>query len=313
MPSPYNSLSFALEILRLLADRAYSRQELAETLAQFLEAHGKPSNDALQKVTRTIRKLRDCGFEIESAPYHPYRLKDSNFPVILSAEQRQALYLATHVLEQMGFSAPAGQLKRIHQTRDSDRPSDFQADFSPPVDYSKAELPKTVATLQNRIEKACRFAIRYQSSGGESKMWDIDRAELRLHNGVLYLFAYVPQWQPRYSPAPSFEQNIIFRTDRILDICAASAHRWVFSSFPTATITYRMGGPLKRYQPRRYHEKITDQTPDYVEITTEEDCLFWFRQRILQYGANVRVISPDWLVDIIRQELIQACEQYDAG
>ncbi|MEB3174179.1 MAG: WYL domain-containing protein [Cyanobacteriota bacterium] len=36
---------------------------------------------------------------------------------------------------------------------------------------------------------------------------------------------------------------------------------------------------------------------NYVELASQDDCLFWFRQRILQYGAQAQVISPDWVVE----------------
>ncbi|MGB0563414.1 MAG: helix-turn-helix transcriptional regulator [Spirulinaceae cyanobacterium] len=310
MSRPYNSLSFALEILKRLADRPHSRKELGQAMEQYLEAHGKPSDDVLQKLTRTIRKLRDCGFEIESAPHHPYVLKQSSFPLLLSEEQHHALALATQMLEQMGFSAPASQLKQLHLNWESDSPPDFHTDFSPPVDYSEAHLPQIVTALQDRIHKERCFAIRYRSSKGDVQMWDTDRSELRLHHGVLYFFAYVPEWRPWHSKPPSFEQNITFRADRILQVYPASESHWVSSSFHPETITYRMTGPLKTYQPRRHHEQIIEQTEEYVDITTEEDCLFWFRQRILQYGAHVQVLSPPWLVAVIQQEIEQAYLRY---
>ena len=118
----YNQITFALEILRLLAEKPLKRQELGQLLIQFLEKNGKVSEDVPQKLTRTIRKLRDCGFQIKSAPHHPYELIQSNFPLILSQKQRQALYLAAYFLADMGFSEPASQISRLGNFSEQDRP-----------------------------------------------------------------------------------------------------------------------------------------------------------------------------------------------
>lgn len=72
-----------------------------------------------------------------------------------------------------------------------------------------------------------------------------------------------------------------------------------------------MTGNLANYQPRRIHEKVIERNLDkkYVDIETVEDYLFWFRQRILQYGCNAQVISPEWLQQDIKKELEEALKQ----
>jgi hypothetical protein len=67
-------------------------------MADFLDKHGQSSDDIDQKVSRTIRKLRDCGFNINSAPNRSYELVESSFPVLLSPKQRESLALAAYVL-----------------------------------------------------------------------------------------------------------------------------------------------------------------------------------------------------------------------
>jgi predicted DNA-binding transcriptional regulator YafY len=307
----YNSLTFAIEVLKALAKEPCYRKNLTEQLELFLEQHQQPADDVAQKLTRTIRKLRDCGFEIESAPHHPYVLKKSIFPVILSADQRQALYLATHLLEQMGFSQQAGQLQDICPLTEGDRPTHLQADFNPPVDYSDTKTKEIIINLQKRLETACRFTIRYHNSFGEEALWDLDRSELRLHNGSLYLFAYVPDiLTQRIQKRPNIEQNVLFRIDRILSVNPSSNIHWLLSSFPTLKVQYRMTGSLSSYNPRRHNETVIQRNVEqhYVEIETNEDCLFWFRQRILQYGSNVRILTPQWLHQEIVEEHLRAIQ-----
>ncbi len=55
----------------------------------FIEQHGKsPDNaDVKQKLTRAIREIRDRGIKIDSGTYSPYKLVESNFPMLLSTEQ----------------------------------------------------------------------------------------------------------------------------------------------------------------------------------------------------------------------------------
>uniref|UniRef100_B8HXC2 WCX domain-containing protein n=1 Tax=Cyanothece sp. (strain PCC 7425 / ATCC 29141) TaxID=395961 RepID=B8HXC2_CYAP4 len=309
----YNQLAFALEILKLLAEKPRKREEIATLVSDFLEQHEKSAEDILQKLTRTIRRLRECGFEIRSAPNRPYELVESSFPVILTREQRQALALSAYFLSDMGFSAQASQITRIGKLTEADLPTDVKVNFSPPVDYSEDRLEETVRSLQERLQQQCRYTIRYRSSKGNEQNWDCDRSELRLHNGVLYLFAFIPDFSPRLiEKRPNVEQNFAFRVDRILTVRAASTTPWSLFHFPTLEIRYRMSGALGTYQPRRAHERESrrDEDGNWVEIITQEDYLFWFRQRILQYGSNAQILEPKWLVQQIAQELQQASAVY---
>jgi predicted DNA-binding transcriptional regulator YafY len=309
----YNQVALALEILKLLAQKPRQREELGDLISNFLEQHGKSSEDIPQKVTRMIRKLKDCGFEIKSAPHRPYELVESHFPVILSTEQRQALAMAANFLADMGFSAQASQILRIGQLTQADQPPNVKVDFSPPVDYCENQLEVVIRQLTERFRQKCRYTIRYRNAQRLEQTWDIDCSELRLHDGVLYLFALVPDAPSRHiQKRPNAEQNYTFRVDRITSVGAASHTPWGFSHFPTLPIRYRMSGPLWTYQPRRDHESVLHRDTDakFVDIVTKEDCPFWFRQRILRYGANARVIEPDWLASELENEFKQAHLNY---
>jgi predicted DNA-binding transcriptional regulator YafY len=309
----YNQIAFALEILRLLAEKPRKREELTELLSVYLEEHGKSDDgDVKQKLTRTIRKLRDCGIGINSAPHRPYQLMESNFPLLISSEQRQALALAACFLADMGFSKEASQIQRIGNFNETEIPRFVKVDFSPPVDYSARDLDVIVQQLQERFQQQCRYTIRYQSKPGQEIMPDIDRSELRMHDGVIYLFAFRPDWTSyRFKYWPNIDQNQIFRLDKIASVGAASQTRWTSCDFPILKVRYRMSGALANYQPRRKDEVIIDRNIEekYCDIEATIDYWFWFRQRILKYGSNARIIDPQCLVDEIDREYEKICNK----
>lgn len=307
----YNQIAFALSILELLAEKPRKRDELSNLLSSTLEKQGK-SGDTIQKLTRTIRKLRDCGIKIKSAPHHPYELVESNFPVILSTEQRQALAIAAYFLADMGFSKEASQIKRIGNITESDIPGFIKVDFSPPVDYSEDKLEHIVSELQDRFLQQRRYTIRYQSRTGEGRIWDVDRSELRLHNGTLYLFAFIPDWNSyRFDYWHNIDQNQMFRLDRIANVGAASDTHWISSDFPTLKVKYRMSGQLWNYQPRRKDEVIICKNSEekYCDIEATIDYWFWFRQRILKYGKNARILTPEKFAEEIEKEYLEIYER----
>ncbi len=306
-----NQLGFALEVLKLLAEKPLRKTQLEN----LLRDRDISCEDLPQKITRVIRKLKDCGFEIRSAPNRPYELIESSFPVILSQEQRQALAMAAHFLADMGFSAQASQIYRIGNLSKSLQSPSLTVDFHPPVDYSEDKLDDTVRQLQKRLQQKRRFVIWYRNSKGEERSWDLDKSELRLHNGILYLFALVPDYRTHHiQTRPNVEQNFIFRIDRIVRVGAASNTPWTYSQFPTLDILYRLTGALGTYKPRRSHEsQLQADNTDFVDILTQEDCLFWFRQRMLQYGASARVIDPLWLAQDIGNELKKAYASYSVS
>jgi predicted DNA-binding transcriptional regulator YafY len=296
----HNQIAFALEVLRLLTKEPTSRKALVEKLERSLGESGESIEDLPQKLTRTIGKLRECGFEIRSAPNRPYELVESSFPVILSPDQRQSLALASYILDGLGFSSQASQLQRLGSIKFADLPPNIKVNFSPPVDYSDDKLVTIVQNLQERLSRQCRFSIRYQGASGKETNWDCDRSELRIYNGVLFLFAYVPDCKPKVSSnGPHFTQNMAFRIDRIITVRPASEISWFQTSFPRETIRYRMSGPLKNYQPRRANEREVERTENFVDIKASEDYHFGLRQRILQYGSNIKVLSPQWFADEI--------------
>ncbi len=73
-----------------------------------------------------------------------------------------------------------------------------------------------------------------------------------------------------------------------------------------------MSGDLANYKPRRKDEYIFYRDPNgkFSDIETIVDYWFWFRQRILQYGANVVVISPKEFAHEIKQEHEKAFNKY---
>lgn len=76
-----------------------------------------------------------------------------------------------------------------------------------------------------------------------------------------------------------------------------------------------MSGSLGSYQPRRANEQelFRDSQTNIVEIEAQEDYLFWFQQRILQYGENARVLEPDWVSKKIKHRIQQAAANYLNG
>jgi predicted DNA-binding transcriptional regulator YafY len=314
----YNQIAFALEILKLLAEKPRRREELAELLSNSLEEHGKfiDNADIKQKLTRAIRKLRDCGIEIKSGTHSPYELVESNFPLLISTEQREALALAAYFLADMGFSAQASQIQRMGNLTQSDIPASVKVDFSPPVDYSDRNLESIVEQLQERFLQQRRYTIRYRSKPGDERIWDIDRSELRLHDGTLYLFAFLPDFRSsRFDYWPNIDQNYIFRIDKIISVGAASDTHWLSCDFPTIKIRYRTSGPLANYKPRRKDEEVVYEDPEkkFRDIEATIDYWFWFRQRILKYGANAQIISPQILADEMDKEYKKIFERFSVN
>lgn len=307
----FNQIKFAIAILQKLAERPCAPKDLCESVYDLLESHGQSTANVPRKVTRTIGKMRDCGFEIHSAPNRPYELITSTFPVILTPEQRKALALAAYTLDNMGFSAQGGHILHLLGLKEGSLPPQVRSNFSPPVDYSEARLETTVQILQDRFQKRRRYTIRYRSSRGKESPFDLDRSELRLHNGVLYLFSHVPDFAARHHIV---EKNQIFRVDRIQQIGPSSDTPWGILRFPTIDLTYRMSGPLGNYQPRRDNEKILRQDSEapsqWVEIVTTEESVFWFKQRLFQYRSNVELLAPSWVVEEVAKEMYQAAQRY---
>ena len=304
-PDPH--LGSILHLLACLARGPVRRQDLATELGHYLESIGQLSSDPTQKLDRALRKLRSCGFEIDSAPHRPYQLRASNFPVLLTPSQRQAIAKANHLFQQMGFSAEAAELAPLLAAADLEQAADLSTDFSPPADYSDPRLSEILSDLRDRLNQQRRFTIRYRGSQGSEAIYDLDRSELRLHDGILYLFAWVPDLPPwqQSRPLEPVDRNRLFRLDRIQQVNRAADVAWLASDFPTLTVRYQLLGPLAGYQPRRPRERVIARYPEQGTVTLEsqEDYPFWFQQRLMRYREHAILLEPAWLVAEIVQSL----------
>jgi predicted DNA-binding transcriptional regulator YafY len=307
--SSYSQIEFALDILRLLSQQPRFLQETIELLSESPKYESV--GDLKQKIVRTIAKLRKCGFDIQCAPHHPYTLVASSFPVILTPAQWDAIDMAVRVLSDMGFSTEAAHLGGIGDSQKKLIPSTIRTNFSPPNDYSEKDLDRTIQELRDRIQQKHRYAINYRDSQGKTKIWDCSLSELRLHDGTLYLFAHTPD-EPAKHQEPA-EKNKMFRIDRILTVFPASKTPWGIFQFPTMKARYRAISALRNYEPRRSSELVEKRDPagEFVEISTREDYIFGFRQRILHYGESVVVLEPKWFAKDIAESLQKASSNYE--
>lgn len=61
----------------------------------------------------------------------------------------------------------------------------------------------------------------------------------------------------------------------------------------------------------KFSEGYCDSEAKFVDIAIKEDCLFWLRQIILQYGANACILKLLWLAEQIRDEYQKAYMKYE--
>ncbi len=114
------------------------------------------------------------------------------------------------------------------------------------MDYCENQQELVIRQLQERFRQKCCYTIRYRNAQLVEHTWDIDRSELRLHDGTLYLFALVPDAPYRhFQKRPNPDQNFTFRVDRITCVNPASNVPWGFFYFPTFKIRYRLNKLLR--------------------------------------------------------------------
>ena len=227
-----------------------------------------------------------------------------------------AIARASGLLQQMGFPGEAAELDPLLYPEDRDRAAAFEADFSPPADYSGDRLRARLQELRDRLAQQCRFTIRYRNSRGDEATYDLDRAELRLHDGTLYLFALVPDLPPEMLPktrkAETFDRNVLFRIERIHDVGPASDLPWTFSDFGRLRVRYQLKGPLATYEPRRPRERVVERDLErkVAIVESEEDFVFWFVQRLMRYREHAIALEPEWLVEEISENVRKMRENY---
>ena len=138
-----------------------------------------------------------------------------------------------------------------------------------------------------------KISIKYSSPKYGIEDIDIIPKKLSYDNAKLHLFCY------------SFKYNktSILNIERILEINKIDISE-NYETENTYSVVYKLTGNSFEIFTKADYEEIIEKTQNFVKVSANVENEFLFIQRILTYGSDVKIISPDFfkekLIDKIK-------------
>ena len=290
--------------------------------------------------TRTIRRdlqaLQEAGFAIydegEEHDTKRWKLNAQPFRSVeagLGVQDVAALYLSRSIVEALSAWPLADEL-RVALAK-------IEGALNPRMREFLAALPQVVSTkaapgaggarrelvdVTRRLFEAVRdrrvIDMRYFSAASRrAKSYTLEPYRLTLAQGGVYLVAWVPQYSEfRTFAVERIERLSVgeatFRKVRELPEDVFGTSLGVFSAEPERIEIEFAARAAPFVQGRTWHESqlMTVLDDGRVRLTVDVSNDWALRSWLLGFGADVKVLSPPALVQMLREELKRAGDQY---
>ncbi len=279
-----------LIVLKTLMEKSCTKKELQELLLNNKITKNSVSEDTILVVINTLKAAGCKISKPNKSNNYKYELIYHPFDLNLSEEELYALnLLRDRISEELSLQ----QIIKINNLYDK-----LIALTNNEV---MAETVKNTKPLGNINEKVLnelsnssiigkRVQIQYKSSTDNNiEQLDIIPYRPVYENKRIYLWCYIFKYQT----------NTLLNFSRILKINSINIsekydinneYEVIYTIKDSACIDFE----LKDY------EEITEKKDNYIKIKAHVSNEFWFIQRILQFGADFKIVSPNFF----KQKLI---------
>ncbi|MBQ8887471.1 MAG: WYL domain-containing protein [Candidatus Gastranaerophilales bacterium] len=128
-----------------------------------------------------------------------------------------------------------------------------------------------------------KVQIIYNSPKFGKEELDIVPQKVSFENGKLYLWCY----------SYKYKMNSLLNIERIVKINFVDISKTIETK-ASYDVTYSIvGNALKTFEPKEF-EEIIEKTKDSIKVLAHVENEFYFVQRLLLFGKDFKIISPDF-------------------
>lgn len=300
-------------ILRYLLTGPKFRTEVVDHLLTLAPESQSPAGLSEASVSTDIKALRALGIGFrplvsgDKLTKQAYELDLSRLDLFADAEDASALQAAIALFEELKLPE-AGRLRamfeRIPEAVRTELPDPYTARLLRTGQSSYD--PMVLATLQEGIRRGRMMRITYQGLNQPAKQYLVDRAALKWLDGSLYLHAHCPQ-----ADGPSkVQKNREFRIDRFqtttetptVEILKTPCTEPEVPSFDYKIWLSPSLASGFQHVPQRL--RVLEETPDGSRLVAIGETIpLRAVRKVLSYGGQARVVSPDFLVSQVQETI----------
>lgn len=283
-----------LLLLKLLSKQNYSLEELTAILKADKVTRKSVSKDTIRLTMNTLKQV-GCVFRRPTKTNNfKYALVKHPFHWNISEEEMNHLIL---LRDRFCNSVTPEEVVKINQVYEklislSDNDEFMQKIFnSKPLNDLNINIWKELSSSKIKGKK---INITYLSPKYGQESLDVIPQRVSYENSKVYLWCYMYK----------YDKISILNVERILKINSVSIEQGskmgVFYE-----VEYKLtGNSVFSFKPENY-EEILEQTSDYIIVKAKVSNEFWFMQRLLFFGSDFKIISPD----IFKEKLIHKIKQ----
>ena len=289
-----------LLILNSLMKKGRTIDELIEIVKNSPYANKSLSKDTIRLDIITL-KSAGCYIKRPSkANNYKYELISHPFIMELSQLELDALIKVRNQIAKEITVEEVFALNDLYNKIAELTNSDFIADYiknSAPLINIDRQIYKQ---LQSSKIKNKKIRVKYKSPKFGVEDLDIIPQKIVYENEKVYLWCYSYKYQT----------NSMLNVEKILEIKSISISENVNPSASYNVIYELYSDKVSAFEKKDY-ETIIESTPEKIVISAQVDNEFAFIQRILQFGADFKVISPGFFKEKLVDKLKLTLKGYE--
>ncbi len=287
-----------LLILKSLMVRSYTIDELVEILKNDSITSKAVSKDT---VRIAINTLKSVGCEIlrpNKANNYKYQLIKHPFSLKISDKELKTFtILRDKIAEEIKYN-DVFILNDLYDKLISLTLNEEQIDYVNNTQPLQKINKKILTELTNPNVIGRKVQIKYLSPNFGEEDIEVIPQKITYESGKIYLRCYIFK----------YEKNSLLNVERILKISSIDMFN-IYDKNSLYEVIYEVfGNSASTFKPQK-NERIISQKDSSIKIETIVDNEFLFIQRLLLFGADFKIVSPDFF----REKLIDKIKLIQKG
>ena len=287
-----------LLILKSLMVKSYTIDELVDIIKNDSITNKLVSKDT---VRIAINTLKSAGCEIlrpNKANNYKYQLIRHPFSLKLNDKELQVLVsLRNKIADDINYS-DVFILNDLYDKLISLTLNDEQIDYVNNTQPLKNINKKILNEISNPMIIGRKVQIRYLSPNYGEEDIDVIPQKITYESGKIYLRCYIFK----------YEKNSILNVERILKINSIDMFN-IYDKNTSYEVVYELSGNSANIFKIQKNEKIISKKDNSIKIEAIVDNEFLFIQRLLLFGSDFKIVSPD----SFREKLIDKIKLIQKG
>lgn len=287
-----------LFVLKLLLEQGRSVDELITLLQSNKYTNKSLSKDTVRIALNTIksagcklsRPVKTNGFKYEVIS-HPFGLflSDSETEFLFKLRQKIAENISWEEILELNqlyekfFALTFNENQKLNEIET--RP------------FANINNEVLNILINNKLENKKINLIYNSPKNGEENL-DVIYKKLKYNNEKLYLWCYIYK----------YKVNNYLNLEKVKSINSISVEDY-YENNNTYEVIYKIYGESALTFQKKDYETIIEKTQDYITVKASVINDFWFIQRILLFGSDVKIISPE----AFKEKMIDKIKQIKAG